>query len=76
MTSPGMYKLEPSVFRSGALPELSKAVKSAALEAASSSTRGSGWALSEPATLPGSGRAAQSRQAPPEEAQEPSWVTA
>ena len=52
-----------------------KAVKSAALEAASSSTRGSGWALGRPASS-WECRAAQSRQArPEEEAQEPSWGT-
>eukprot|EP00964_Phaeocystis_antarctica_P013008 scaffold7127_cov21-Phaeocystis_antarctica.AAC.1 len=48
----------------------------AALEAASSSTRGSGWAPSGPASCPGCAeppRAAQSRQACPVEAQEPSW---
>ena len=44
-------------------------------EAAGSSTRGSGWALSELASF-WECRAAQSRQARPEEAQEPSWVTA
>ena len=57
------------------LPEGSKAVKSAALEAASSSNRGSGWAPSGSAS-PWECRAAQSRQARPEEAQEPSWGTA
>eukprot|EP00964_Phaeocystis_antarctica_P083851 scaffold52787_cov60-Phaeocystis_antarctica.AAC.2 len=57
------------------LPERSRAVKSAALEAASSSTRGGGWASSG---LDSSWecRAAQSHQARPEEAQEPSWGTA
>eukprot|EP00964_Phaeocystis_antarctica_P019634 scaffold10832_cov45-Phaeocystis_antarctica.AAC.5 len=56
-------------------PEWSKAVKSAALEAASSSTRGSGWALGGPASC-WECRAAQNRQARPEEAQEPSFGTA
>eukprot|EP00964_Phaeocystis_antarctica_P058822 scaffold34897_cov59-Phaeocystis_antarctica.AAC.5 len=45
-----------------------KAVKSAALEAARSSTRGSGWAPSGPASS-WECRAAHSRQARPEEAQ-------
>ena len=36
------------------VPEWAKAVKSAALEAAGSSSRGSGWALSGPASSPGS----------------------
>ena len=53
----------------------SKAVESAALEAASSRTRGSGWAPSGPASS-WEYRAAQSRQARPEEAQEPSWDAA
>ena len=57
------------------VPEWSKAVKSAALEAASSSTRGSGGAPSGPASS-WECRAAQSHQARPEEAQEPSWGTA
>ena len=48
------------------MPEWSKAVESAASEADSSSTRGSGWEY----------RATQSRQANPEEAQAPSWGTA
>ena len=56
-------------------PEWSKAVKSAALEAASASTRGSGWAPSGSAS-PWECRAARSRQARPEEAQEPSWGAA
>ena len=51
------------------------AVKSRALEAASSSTRGSGWAPRGPAS-PWEYQAAQSRQARPEEAQEPSWNSA
>ena len=50
---------------------LSKAVTSAALEAASSSTRGGGWGPSGPASFWES-RAAKSRLARPEEAQEPS----
>ena len=54
------------------VPGWSKPMKWAALEAASSSTRGSGWALSGPAS-PWECRAAQSRQARLEEAQEPSW---
>ena len=54
------------------LPEGSKAVKSAALEAAGSSIRGTGWAPSGPASS-WECRAARSRQARPEEAQEPSW---
>eukprot|EP00964_Phaeocystis_antarctica_P117172 scaffold81004_cov59-Phaeocystis_antarctica.AAC.1 len=58
-----------------ARPGWSKAVKLAALEAASSSTRGSGWAASGLACS-WECRAAQSRQARPEEAQEPSWGTA
>ena len=52
-----------------------KAVESAALEAASSRTRGSGWAPSGPASS-WEYRAAQSRQARPEEAREPSWDAA
>eukprot|EP00964_Phaeocystis_antarctica_P013597 scaffold7457_cov62-Phaeocystis_antarctica.AAC.2 len=56
-------------------PEWSKAVESAAWEAARSSTRGSDWALRGPAS-PWECRAAQSRQECPEEAQEPSWGTA
>ena len=56
-------------------PEWSKAGKWAALEAASLSTRGSGWTLSEP-DPPWERQAAQSHQARPEEAQEPSWGTA
>eukprot|EP00964_Phaeocystis_antarctica_P160036 scaffold131368_cov63-Phaeocystis_antarctica.AAC.2 len=52
-----------------------RAVKSAALEAASSSTRGDGWAPSGPASFWES-RSAQSRQARSEKAQEPSWGTA
>eukprot|EP00964_Phaeocystis_antarctica_P152719 scaffold120725_cov63-Phaeocystis_antarctica.AAC.1 len=56
-------------------PGWSKAVESAALEAASSNTRGSGWALSRPASS-WRCRAAQSRQERPEEAQEPGWDTA
>ena len=52
-----------------------KAAKSATLEAASSSTRGSGWAPTGPASS-WECRAAQSRQARPEEAQEPSSGTA
>ena len=50
-------------------------MKSAALEAAGSSSRGSGWAPSGPASA-WECRAAQSRQARPEEAQEPSWGAA
>ena len=45
------------------------------LEAAGSSTRGNGWELSEPAS-PWEYRAAQSRQARLEEAQEPKWGAA
>ena len=57
-------------------PERSKAVKSAALVATSStSTRGGGWAPTSWVS-PWECRAAQSRQAYPEEAQEPSWGTA
>eukprot|EP00964_Phaeocystis_antarctica_P091265 scaffold58506_cov33-Phaeocystis_antarctica.AAC.1 len=56
-----------------ALPEGPKAVESAALEAASSSNRGSGWAPRVPASS-WECRAAQSRQARPEEAHEASWV--
>ena len=52
-------------------PECSKAVESAALEAARSSNRGSGWAPSGWAS-PWECQAAQSRQARHEEAQEPS----
>eukprot|EP00964_Phaeocystis_antarctica_P039296 scaffold22481_cov49-Phaeocystis_antarctica.AAC.1 len=55
-------------------PGWSKAGTSAGLEAASSSSRGSGWAPRGPAS-PWEYRAAQSRQARPEEAQEPSWGT-
>eukprot|EP00964_Phaeocystis_antarctica_P096583 scaffold62868_cov28-Phaeocystis_antarctica.AAC.1 len=58
-----------------ALPEGPKAVESAALEAASSSNRGSGWAPRGPASS-WECRAAQSRQARPEEAQEASWGAA
>ena len=54
-----------------AAPGWSKAVESAALEVAGSSTRGSGWARSGPAS-PGSAETAQSRQMRPEEAPEPS----
>ena len=50
-------------------------MKSAALEAANSSTRGSGRAPGGPA-FSWECRAAQSHQARPEEAQEPSWGTA
>ena len=57
------------------LPEGSRAVKSAALEAASSSIRGTGWAPSGPASS-WECRAAWSRQARREEAKEPSWATA
>ena len=46
-----------------------------ALEAARSSTRGSGWAPSGPASS-WECRAARTRQARPEKAQEPSWGTA
>eukprot|EP00964_Phaeocystis_antarctica_P001686 scaffold881_cov65-Phaeocystis_antarctica.AAC.3 len=49
-----------------------RAVQSATLEAASSSSRGSGWAPSGPASPLWECRAARSRQARPEEAQEPS----
>eukprot|EP00964_Phaeocystis_antarctica_P062238 scaffold37273_cov56-Phaeocystis_antarctica.AAC.5 len=56
-------------------PEWSKAAKSATLEAASSSTRCSGWVPSGWASS-WECRAAQSRQARPEEAQEPSSGTA
>ena len=52
-----------------------KAVTSAALEAAGSSTRGNGWAPRGPAS-PWEYQAAQSHQARPEEAQKPSWGTA
>ena len=45
----------------------------AALEAASSSTRGSGWAPSGPAS---SWECRAGREARPEEAQQPSWGTA
>eukprot|EP00964_Phaeocystis_antarctica_P083878 scaffold52809_cov42-Phaeocystis_antarctica.AAC.1 len=41
------------------VPARSKAVESAALEAANSSTRGSGWAPSGPASLPGSAEPAR-----------------
>eukprot|EP00964_Phaeocystis_antarctica_P017435 scaffold9629_cov72-Phaeocystis_antarctica.AAC.1 len=54
------------------VPEWSTAVKSAALEAARSSTRGSGWAPSGSASV-WECRAAWSRQARPGEALEPSW---
>ena len=57
------------------VPGWSKAVKSAAVEAARSSTRGRGWAPSGPASS-WECRAAQSRQALPEGAQAPSWGTA
>eukprot|EP00964_Phaeocystis_antarctica_P137326 scaffold101846_cov60-Phaeocystis_antarctica.AAC.1 len=52
--------------RRSRMPGWSDAVKSAALEAACSSRRGSGWALSGPASS-WECRAAQSRQARPEE---------
>eukprot|EP00964_Phaeocystis_antarctica_P153047 scaffold121129_cov33-Phaeocystis_antarctica.AAC.1 len=58
-----------------AVPAWSKAGKWAALEAARSSTRGSGWALSGSASS-WECRAAQSRQARPKEAQGPSWGAA
>eukprot|EP00964_Phaeocystis_antarctica_P122994 scaffold86659_cov45-Phaeocystis_antarctica.AAC.3 len=65
----------PPLIRELFPPEGSKTVKSATLEAASSSTRGSGGRLvGRP--LPGSASAARRRQARPEEAQEPSWGTA
>eukprot|EP00964_Phaeocystis_antarctica_P109833 scaffold74249_cov69-Phaeocystis_antarctica.AAC.1 len=70
----GRLALEELV-QHGAPPEWSKAVKSATLKAASSSTRGSGWAPSGSASF-WECRAAQSRQARPEEAQEPSSGTA
>ena len=60
--------------RPGALPGGSTVVTSAALEAANSSPRGSGWAPSGPASA-WECRAALSRQARPEEAQEPSGGT-
>eukprot|EP00964_Phaeocystis_antarctica_P059909 scaffold35667_cov63-Phaeocystis_antarctica.AAC.2 len=58
-----------------ARPGWSKGAESTAMEVASSSTRGGGW---EPSGSASSWecRAAQSRQACPEEAQEPSWCTA
>ena len=56
-----------------ALPGRSNEEKWAALKAVGSSIRGSGWALSGPAS-PWECRAAQSRQARPEEAPEP-WGT-
>eukprot|EP00964_Phaeocystis_antarctica_P038699 scaffold22132_cov69-Phaeocystis_antarctica.AAC.5 len=56
-------------------PRWSKALKSAALQAISSCTQGNDWAPREPASFQ-EFRAAQSRQACPEEAQEPSWGTA
>jgi hypothetical protein len=46
-----------------------------ALEVSDSSSRGSGGALRRPAS-PWEGRAAQRRQARPEEEQEPSWGAA
>ena len=61
--------------RRSAYTRQSEAVRSAAVEAASSSARGSGWALSGPASS-WECRAAQSRQVRPEEAQEPSLGTA
>eukprot|EP00964_Phaeocystis_antarctica_P122713 scaffold86382_cov63-Phaeocystis_antarctica.AAC.1 len=57
------------------VPGWSKAVESAALEAAGASSHGSGRALSGPASS-WERRAAQSRQARPEEAQAPSWGAA
>ena len=54
---------------------LTETVGSATLEAAGSSTRGSGWGHSGLASF-WERRAAQSRQARPEEAREPSWGTA
>ena len=51
-------------------------VKWAALEAAGSSTRGSGWAPSGTGLSPWEDRAAQGRQARPAEAPEPSWGAA
>eukprot|EP00964_Phaeocystis_antarctica_P003643 scaffold1958_cov35-Phaeocystis_antarctica.AAC.2 len=56
-------------------PGWSTAVEWATLEAASSSTRGSGGALSGPASF-WECRAAYRAAARPEEAQEPSWGTA
>eukprot|EP00964_Phaeocystis_antarctica_P152618 scaffold120591_cov48-Phaeocystis_antarctica.AAC.1 len=53
------------------VPIWSKAVKWAALEAASSSTRGSGWAPRRPASS-WECRAVRTREACPEKAQEPS----
>ena len=64
-----------STMDSGGAPGWSEAVESAALEAAGSSTRGSGWASSGLASS-WECQAAQSRQACPEEAQQPSWGTA
>ena len=58
-----------------AVPEWSKAVESAALVAARSSTRGSGWPPSGWASS-WECQAAQSRQVRLDEAQEPSWDTA
>ena len=58
-----------------ALPGRSNEEKWAALKAVGSSIRGSGWALSGPDSS-WECRAAQSRQARPEEAQEPSGGTA
>eukprot|EP00964_Phaeocystis_antarctica_P128912 scaffold92732_cov59-Phaeocystis_antarctica.AAC.1 len=58
-----------------AAPEWSKAVESAPVEAAGSSIRGGGRALRGP-TSPRECRAAQSRQAGLDEAQEASWGTA
>eukprot|EP00964_Phaeocystis_antarctica_P009505 scaffold5152_cov56-Phaeocystis_antarctica.AAC.1 len=52
-----------------------KRSESAALEAARPSTKGGGWAPSGWAS-PWERRAAQSRQARPEEAQAPGWGTA
>eukprot|EP00964_Phaeocystis_antarctica_P036641 scaffold20931_cov54-Phaeocystis_antarctica.AAC.5 len=56
-------------------PAWSNALTWAAREAASSSTRGSGWAPGGWAS-PWECQAAQSRQARPEEAQEPGWSAA
>ena len=68
-------RVEDVMLREQAAPAWSRAGEWAVLEAASSSTRGSGWAPSGRAS-PWECRAAQNRQARPEEVQGPSWANA
>ena len=71
LTSIFSFEISSAASSTSLTPEWSKAVEWVTLEAASSSTRGSGGALSGSASF-WECRAAQSRQACPEEAQEPS----